>query len=154
MEEKDVGIQRGTRFTVPFEVAFPNGLVQVGDVAPDNEYQPDKSRPARQNRDEVTGKLQWKVTVTDPSEKKAKRASFDLVFLADHQPVPSTPELAAGTGMRLVELAGLSAEPRVMGQGEFKYLGFIYRAEGYREAGREMAGKPAAGTGNSGAKVA
>lgn len=141
-----MGIQRGTRFTVPFEVAFPNGLVQVGDIEPDNEYQPDKSRPARQNRDVVTGKLQWKVTVTDPSEKKAKRASFDLVFLADHQPVPSVPELAAGTGMRLVELEGLSAEPRVMGQGEFKYLGFIYRAEGYRES----AGKPASGGSASG----
>jgi hypothetical protein len=136
-----MSIERGTRFSVPFEVAFPNGLVQVGDVAPDNEYQPDKSRPARQNRDEMTGKLQWKVTVTDPSEKKAKRASFDLVFLADHQPVPSGPELAAGTGMRLIELEGLTAEPRVMGQGEFKYLGYTFRAEGYRDAAR----KPAAG---------
>ena len=27
-------IEKGTRFAVPFEVAFPNGLVQVGDVAP------------------------------------------------------------------------------------------------------------------------
>src|SRR4051812_11084423 len=140
MEDEAVGIERGTRFSVPFEVAFPNGLVQVGDVTPDNEYQPDKSRPARQNRDEMTGKLQWKVTVTDPSEKKAKRASFDLVFLADHQPVPSAPELAPGTGMRLIELEGLTAEPRVMGQGEFKYLGYTFRAEGYRDAGRKPAG--------------
>lgn len=73
-------IERGTRFAVPFEVAFPHGLVQVGEVVPDNEYQEDRSKPARQKRDEATGKLQWKVTVTDPDEKKAKRASFELVF--------------------------------------------------------------------------
>jgi hypothetical protein len=36
--------------------------------------------------------------------------------------------------MRLIELEGLTAEPRVMGQGEFKYLGYIIRADGYRPA--------------------
>lgn len=139
-------IERGTRFAVPFEVAFPHGLVQVGEVAPDNEYQEDRSKPARQKRDEATGKLQWKVTVTDPDEKKAKRASFELVFLADVQPVPDAPELAPGLGMRAIQLDGLTAEPRVMGQGEFKYLGYVFRAEGYRPASN----KPATGARSAG----
>ena len=136
-------IQRGTRFSIPHEVAFPKGLMQVGDVEPDNEYQQDKSKPARQNRDELTGKLQWRVTVTDPDQKNAKRASFVLIFLADVQPVPSAPELAAGTGLRMVELAGLTAEPKVQGQGEFKYLGYMFRAEGYAESLSGSGSKPA-----------
>lgn len=129
--------ERGTRFPVQFEDAFPRGLVQVGDVEPDNEYQPDRSKPSVQKVDLATGKRQWKATVTDPSEKKSKRASFDLIFVADVQPVPSAPE--ALPGMRPVELEGLTAEPRVMGQGEFKYLGYTFRAEGYRDAGRKPA---------------
>ena len=53
-----------------FDSAFPQGLVLIGDVAPDNEYQSreDKAagRPVRQKIDPVTGQRQWKATVTDP----------------------------------------------------------------------------------------
>lgn len=127
-------LERGTRFPVPFEVAFPKGLVQNGPVEPDYEYNPNKNAPRVQKRDEATGLLQWKANVNDPAEKNAKRASFSLVFTAQVQPVPETPELVPGTDMRMVELEGLTAEPRVMGQGEFKYLGYTFRAEGYRAA--------------------
>jgi hypothetical protein len=108
--------------------------MQSGPVVPDYEYNPNKNAPKVQKRVEVTGKLQFKANVTDPSETNAKRASFALLFTAAVQPVPESPELAAGTDIRFIELEGLTAEPRVMGQGEFKDLGYIFRAEGYRPA--------------------
>ncbi|GHG18780.1 MULTISPECIES: hypothetical protein [Amycolatopsis] len=131
-----MAITRGHRFEISFDDAFPQGLVLVGDVSPDNEYQSreDKAagRPTRQRVDEVTGKRQWKATVTDPDETKAKRASFEITLLADVQPVPTTAE--ALPGMRPIELDGLTAEPKVAGQGEFKYQSYVYRATGFKPA--------------------
>ena len=138
-------IAKGTRFGMRFEDAFPRGLLQMGSVEPDYEYQTDRSRPSVQKRDEVTGRLQWKATVSDPDQTNAKRASFDLVFLADVQPVPESAELVANSGVRMVELEGLTVEPRVMGQGEFKYQGFVFRAESYRAATAQPAGRSATG---------
>jgi hypothetical protein len=58
-----MAIPRGHRFPIEFDSAFPQGLVLIGDVAPDNEYQTreDKAvgRPVRQKIDNVTGKRQW-----------------------------------------------------------------------------------------------
>lgn len=109
----------------------------VGSITPDTEYQTreDKAagRPVRQRIDETTGKRQWKATVTDPDEPNGKRASFDITFLADVQPVPTTAEVLPG--VRSVELDGLTAEPRVGGNGEFKYQTYVYRASGFRAAG-------------------
>ncbi|SHH13126.1 hypothetical protein SAMN05444320_1271, partial [Streptoalloteichus hindustanus] len=34
-----MAMPRGYRFAVPFEVVFPKGLVLVGELGPDNEYQ-------------------------------------------------------------------------------------------------------------------
>jgi len=72
-----MAIIKGHRFPIEFGEAFQQGLVMVGDVSPDNEYQSreDKAagRATRQRIDEVTGKRQWKATVTDPDEIKAKR---------------------------------------------------------------------------------
>ncbi|MCG8916962.1 hypothetical protein L6E12_14305 [Actinokineospora sp. PR83] len=132
-----MAIAKGHRFPVEFGVAFPQGLVLMGEVAPDTEYQSreDRSagRPVRQKVDELTGKRQWKATVTDPSEVNAKRASFDLVLLADVQPVPTTAEVLPG--LRPVELDGLTAEPRVAGNGEFKYQAYVFRATGFHATG-------------------
>lgn len=132
-----MAIARGHRFPVEFGEAFPQGLVLMGEVAPDNEYQSREERaagrPVRQKTDEVTGKRQWKATVTDPSEVNAKRASFDLVLLADVQPVPTTTEVLPG--FRPVELDGLTAEPKVAGNGEFKYQSYVFRATGFRATG-------------------
>ncbi|MGW7537543.1 hypothetical protein [Amycolatopsis sp. NPDC054798] len=129
-----MAISKGFRFPVEFDEAFPQGLVMVGEVSPDNEYQSREDRaagrPARQRVDESTGKRQWKVTVTDPSEPNAKRASYEVTFLADVQPVPTTSEVLPG--MRPIELEGLTAEPRVAGNGEFKYQSYVYRATGFR----------------------
>src|SRR6195952_2965853 len=127
-----MAIPRGYRFNIMFDDAFPQGLVLIGDVAPDNEYQTREEkaagRPVRQKLDELTGTRQWKATVTDPGEPAAKRASFEITLIADVQPVPTTTEVLPG--MRPIELDGLTAEPRVAGNGEFNYQSYIYRATG------------------------
>lgn len=147
-----MAIPKGYRFQIAFDEAFSQGLVLMGEVAPDNEYQSQedrsRNRPVRQRVDELTGKRQWKATVTDPSETNAKRASFQITFLADVQPVPTTSEVLPG--VRPVELEGLTAEPRIAGNGEFKYQSYVYRATGFRAAG--SAGGSASGGGRSGGK--
>jgi hypothetical protein len=81
-----MAIPRGHRFPIEFDSAFPQGLVLVGEIAPDNEYQTreDKAagRPVRQKIDQLTGKRQWKATVTDPDESTTKRAACG--GLTDH----------------------------------------------------------------------
>ena len=128
-----MAIPRGYRFDIAFDSAFPQGLVLIGDVAPDNEYQTreDKAsgRPVRQKLDQVTGTREWKATVPDRDEPAARRASFESTLIADVQPVPTTTE--ALPGMRPIQLDGLSAEPRVAGNGEFKYQSYVYRATGF-----------------------
>ncbi|MCA1696943.1 MAG: hypothetical protein LC749_20710, partial [Actinobacteria bacterium] len=84
----------------------------------------------RQKIDELTGQRQWKATVTDPDEPTAKRTSFEITFTADVQPVSPTTEVLPG--MRPIELQGLTAEPKVAGNGEFKYQSYVYRATGFR----------------------
>lgn len=143
-----MAIPKGYRFPIDFPEAFPQGLVLVGEIAPDTEYQSREDRaagrPVRQRVDEATGKRQWKATVTDPDQSNAKRASFEITFLADVQPVPTMAEVLPG--VRPVELDGLTAEPRVAGNGEFKYQSFVFRATGFRAAGS------AGGSGRSTAK--
>ena len=150
-----MAIDKGYRFAIPFDEAFPQGLVMVGEVSPDNEYQSreDRSagRPTRQRIDEVTGKRQWKVQVTDPGEPKAKRASFEITLLAGVQPVPPTGEVLPG--MRPIELEGLTAEPRVAGQGEFKYQSYAFRATGFKETG-SGSGNGTKSSGRSGGSAA
>jgi hypothetical protein len=128
-----MAIPRGYRFDIEFDSAFPQGLVLIGEVAPDNEYQTREERavgrPVRQKIDEITGKRQWKATVTDPDEPSAKRASFEITLIAEVQPVPTTTEVLPG--MRPIELDGLTAEPRVAGNGEFKYQSYVFRATGF-----------------------
>jgi hypothetical protein len=143
-----MAISKGHRFPIDFGDAFPQGLVLMGELAPDNEYQSREDRaagrPVRQKVDEVTGKRQWKGTVTDPDERNAKRASFEITFLADVQPVPTASEVLPG--MRPIELDGVTAEPRLAGSGEFKYQSYVFRATGFRaaaSAGGRAPGKPA-----------
>jgi hypothetical protein len=147
-----MAISKGHRFPIEFADAFPQGLVLIGELAPDTEYQSREDRaagrPLRQRIDEVTGKRQWKGTVTDPDERNAKRASFEVTFVADVQPVPTTSE--ALPGMRSIELEGVTAEPRLAGSGEFKYQSYVIRATGFKAAGAgggraQPAGKPAGG---------
>jgi hypothetical protein len=151
-----MAIDKGYRFSIGFDDAFTQGLVMVGEVSPDNEYQSREDRaagrPTRQRVDEITGKRQWKVTVTDPSETKAKRASFEITLLADVQPVPATSEVLPG--MRPIELEGLTAEPKVAGQGEFKYQSYAFRATGFKAAASGGGAKSTRATGDASAKAA
>ncbi|TQM83194.1 hypothetical protein FHX81_5612 [Saccharothrix saharensis] len=151
-----MAISKGYRFPVAFDDAFPQGLVMVGEVMPDTEYQTRDERaagrPVRQRVDEATGKRQWKVTVTDPHEPNAKRKSFEITLLADVQPVPTTGEVLPG--MRPVELEGLTAEPRVAGNGEFKYQSFLFRATGFRAVGKAAGSAPAGGKASGGSAEA
>jgi hypothetical protein len=128
-----MAIPRGHLFAIEFDSAFPQGLVLIDEVTPDNEYQTREDRtagrPVRQKIDQLTGKRQWKATVTDPDETNAKRTSFDITFIAEVQPVPTTAEVLPG--MRPIGLEGLTAEPRVAGNGEFKYQSYHYRATGF-----------------------
>jgi len=59
-----MAIYKGFRFPIDFDEAFGQGLVMVGEVSPDNEYQSREDRaagrPARQRVDEVTGKRQYR----------------------------------------------------------------------------------------------
>ncbi|MCX4095068.1 hypothetical protein [Nocardia sp. alder85J] len=133
-----MAIKKGYQFPIGFGEAFPQGLVGVGEISAMTKYNPIPGAVAEQMFDidpktgEGTGLPLWKMTVTDPHQDKAKRASFEIVFVAQVQPVPATQEIVPGTGMRMIELEGLTAEPKVMGQGEFKYLGFQYRATGIK----------------------
>lgn len=120
-------------FTPAFDDAFPMGLFLLGEVAPMTEFNSDRNAPKRQRLDldaegNGTGKRLWKATVTDPAAPNAKQASFDLVFVADVQPVPSAPEVARG--MRPIVLEGLQVKPKIAGQGEFKSIGWNIRATG------------------------
>lgn len=133
-----MAISRGFRFPIEFGKAFPQGLVLLGEISPATKYNPNPNAPAEQLIDydlktgEGTQLPLWKATVTDPHEDKAKRASFEVLFISSHQPVPVTEEIVPGTGMRMIELEGLTAEPKVMGQGEFKYQGYQFRATGIK----------------------
>lgn len=151
-----MAIPKGFRFPIEFDAAFPQGLVMMGEVSPDTEFQSQedraRSRPARQHVDEVTGLRRWKITVSDPDEPKSKRASFDVILLAEHQPVPTTSEVLPG--MRPVEFEGLTAEPRVAGNGEFRYQSYVFRATGFKAAGSAAGGGRSAGKASESANKA
>lgn len=52
-----------------------------------------------------------------------------ITFVADIQPVPTTTEVLPG--MCPIELDGLTAKPRIAGNGEFKCQSYVYRATGF-----------------------
>jgi hypothetical protein len=129
-----MAVPRGTRFEVEHDQVFPEGAAIVGPVSADMEYISTEDRARgkqpKQRIDEITGLLQWKVTVSDPSADKDRDKSISMIMLARVQPVP--PETAiAGFDFRPVHFEGLTIEPRVMGE-KFKYLGWVFRAIGMR----------------------
>ena len=147
-----MAIKKGLRFPIEHFVAFPKNLFLLGEISADREYEPNPNKVGKHKRDELTNKLQWVAPVSDPdAADKAKRASFEVVFLADVVPVPTGPELAPGSGLRIIELEGLTVEPKVMGQGEYKYQGYTFFATGIKgdtnapKTTRGNAGDPKAG---------
>ncbi|BCK54004.1 hypothetical protein [Nocardia wallacei] len=121
-------------FTPAFD-AFPMGLFLLGEIQPVTEFSTDRNAPKRQRVDldndgNGTGKRLWKGTVTDPSAANAKQASFEVVFVADQQPVPSAPEISKN--VRPIELEGLHVKPKMAGQGEYKSIAWTVRATGIK----------------------
>ncbi|SNR97224.1 hypothetical protein SAMN06265360_1504 [Haloechinothrix alba] len=145
-----MGMDRFHRFDVAFGEAFPKGLVLVGEIEPDNEFQQNRNAAPRQRVDERTGLRQWKGVFSDPAHVKESEASVKVTFLAEVQPVPSAEEFVPGCGMRPVELEGLQVTPKVTGQGEFKKLGWSYFATGFAEP----AGSTGGGAGSASAAAA
>ena len=132
-----------------FDEMFPEGALMVGAVEPDMEYlsreQQGRGRRAKQNTDEITGLLLWKVTITDPSATRKNDASVVVVIAAPHQPVPPEGiDIAPGVKVRPVVFEGLTVTPKIEGQGEYKRLGYAARATGMRGVQARATGRPAA----------
>ncbi|QIS09381.1 hypothetical protein [Nocardia arthritidis] len=139
-----MAIKRGYRFPIPFREAFPQGLLLLGEISQKTEYNADPRATPKPvfdiDRDgQGTGLPIWVASVTDPhegNEGKAKRASFEIEFVAQVQPVPVTPEVVPGTGLRMIELEGLTAEPAVVrqsvGEKNFSYVSYKFRATGIK----------------------
>jgi hypothetical protein len=51
--------------------------------------------------------------------------------------------------MRPIELEGLTAEPKVAGNGEFKYQSYLFRATGFKAAASGGGAKPSRASGGS-----
>ncbi|WP_280486553.1 hypothetical protein [Nocardia farcinica] len=143
-------------FRPEFSEAFPKGLFLLGEITAVTEYSSDRNAPQRQRVDldrdgNGSGKRLWKGTVTDPCAANAKNASFDVVFVADVQPVPAAPEIVPG--MTPIELEGLHVKPKVQGQGEFKSIGWMIRATGIKgdtSGAKQAPADPGAGRPSSG----
>ncbi|WP_063054725.1 hypothetical protein [Nocardia salmonicida] len=135
--------RRDFRFQPSFADFFASGLYQVGPVLADTEYTGDPLRPGPQRRDAVTHELMWKISVLDPGERNPRRKAYEVLLLSNHEPVPTTGEIAPG--VRPIELAGLMVTPRVGGQGEFKYLTWTIRATGYAAGPRTPSGPAKSG---------
>ncbi|MGS2808431.1 hypothetical protein [Nocardia sp. MW-W600-9] len=118
-----------------FAAVFPQGLILVGEIEPDQEFSSDRNAPKRQKIDvdrdgNGSRKRLWKATVMDPAGagKGAKNTGLDITFVSDVVPTPSSAE--AMPGFRPIALEGLMLKPRVVGNGEFKSIGFYIRATG------------------------
>ncbi|WP_280220158.1 hypothetical protein [Nocardia neocaledoniensis] len=118
-----------------FRSVFPMGVFLIGNIEAQTEFSSDRNAPKRHALDfdregNGTGKRLWKATIMDPSGGNAKNSSFDVTFVADQQPIAAGVEVSPG--LRSIELEGLSIKPRVVGNGEFKSIGFMIRATGIK----------------------
>lgn len=150
--EQDNKLEKNDRRDLRFPTEFAQhygrwGLIQLTAVQPDTEYTGVPGKVGPQKRDPVTGLLVWKIGVTDPGEPNSRRASYDVYLLSDTEPVPTTPEIVPG--VRPISLVGMTVQPRIAGQGEFKYLTYIVRATGYAPAPSPRGGTAAGGPGKS-----
>ena len=138
-------VQFGERFEIEFDRVFQDGAVILGDVQAVTEFQSRedraKGRPVRHRVDERTGLRLFKVTVSDPAATRDADKSAQVLLTAEVQPVPPAgTEVAPGIVVRPVVFEGMTVEPRVEGNGEYKRLGYVLRATGMRAP---SAGKPA-----------
>ncbi|MEV6274465.1 hypothetical protein [Nocardia sp. NPDC051832] len=130
-----MAIPKGYGFPIEFNTAFPERLLLMSPIGPAIKYNSDRNAAPEQKYDidpktgEGTGLPLWTATVSDP-QGKGRRASFEITFVARQQPVPAGQQLS--DSIWFIELEGLTAHPKVSGQGEFKYLDYVYRATGIK----------------------
>lgn len=120
-------------FKPKYEDVFPEGTMLIGAIEPITEFGADRSKPKKQKIDlddfgNGTGKRLWKGTVADPTGVGARGKTMDVTFVSDHQPVPSATPIMPG--YTPVVLAGLQVKPRVVGDGQYKTIGWSLRATG------------------------
>ncbi|RDI43862.1 hypothetical protein [Nocardia mexicana] len=127
-----INTRKDFRFKTTFDEYFEQGVIQIRPIRPDTEYTNDPNKVGAQKRDPVTGLLMWRMAVMDPNEPNPRRASYDVILLADTEPVPTTEEIRPG--LRPVVLEGVTVQPRIAGQNEFKYLDKTVRATGFAPA--------------------
>lgn len=146
-----MALPRNFRFPVEFGCAFPDGVLVTSEVevATERQSQEDRQRgrEPRQRVDMDTGFPVWRVTVSDPAALRRAEASVTVELMAAQAPVLPDPVPGLAMPVREVEFTGLTAEPRLGGQGEFRYLTFAYRASGLRAP--EKAGGAASAGGRS-----
>lgn len=128
------------RFPIEFAEMCPEGAMLLGQIEAATEFQSKedraKGRQVRQQVDPTTGLRVWKGTFNDPSATRESDKSFQVLFTAEHQPVPPEGiEVAPGMVVHPCELEGVTVQPRVEGNGEFKRQGYVVRATGMRAAG-------------------
>ncbi|MFB7723145.1 hypothetical protein [Nocardia sp. NPDC056100] len=110
-----------------------SSFMLIGSIEPMTEFSQNRNAPKRQRVDlddngNGTGKRLWKGTVADPTGIGEKNATFDVLFIADVQPVPSTAPVSPG--FTPVVLEGMQVKPKIAGSGEFKSIGWKVRATG------------------------
>ncbi|GAA0506049.1 hypothetical protein [Saccharopolyspora thermophila] len=151
-----MGLARGHRFSVSFEDAFPGGALAVSEVeaALERQSPQDRSRgvPARQRTDAVTGLPVWRLLVSDPVPARPSEASVTVEVLAEEKPELPEPVAGMTVAVREVRFTGLTAEARLGGQGDFRYVTYVYRARGIESAsagrsGSRSSAKAASGEG-------
>jgi uncharacterized membrane protein YgcG len=149
-----VALRRNYRFGVSHEEVFPQGALVVSEVvaATERQSQEDRQRgrEPRQRVDEATGLPVFQVTVTDPAAMRSRESAVTVEVLSAQPPELPDPVPNVGIPVRLVEFVGLTAEPRLGGTGEFRYLTYVYRAEGMRAAGGASASASSSGKGAEG----
>ena len=129
-----MAVPYGTRFSVDFDLVFPQGAFIIGEVVPVTEYQSQedkaRNRPIRPRIDEATGLPLFRVTIADPSAEKDRDKSITVEIAAKQQPVP--PAAVANLPFRPVILEGLTVQPRAEASGQAKWITWVIRATGLR----------------------
>lgn len=91
----------------------------------------------------------WQVTVSDPAAQRRTEAAVTVEILASERPELPEPVPGMAMAVREVRFSGLTAEARLGGQGEFRYITFAYRAEGI-ESASSVRGSSSGRSGRSG----
>ena len=123
------------RFPMPFEVAFPLGVLVISEVEPVLDFDRSTKERKVQQVDPDAGLPVWQVMCLDldPEAKKAQK-TVTVKIAAKVQPVP--PESKDGSPLIPVEFVGLTAMPWIEESGNFTRISWSYRAESMRAPGK------------------